>query len=104
MKIDLGRKSELQEVKQTDSKSPPIYYPSFYVDNPPNKFPDLDAGDTVKAVVDLKVRSVSMSQSDGSKSKESYSFDILSIEFKDSKKAKSDDEIEEGLKDEMRKS
>lgn len=85
MKIDLGKSSEAVPAINTSSNNK--YYPQLYLDNKNN---DCKVGETVYALVQLKL--VSESQNVSSEGKRvSCSYDVLNIDF-DYDKEDSDEE------------
>jgi hypothetical protein len=91
MKIELGIKSgEDSPVVNVGTSEKSVYYPSLYLDMN-GKDSGCKVGDTVKAVVELKLVSESHNIS-GQGKRVNCSFDVMSIDFDYENESKEDDD------------
>lgn len=89
MKIELGRKSgEDSPVMAVGTSEKSVYYPSLYLDMN-GKDSGCKVGDTIKAIVELKLVSESHNISDQGK-RVNCSFDVMSIDFDNESKEDDD--------------
>lgn len=83
--IDLGRKNECETAMPSKNNKNKISYPYFSISNVDLGLDEKDVGKTIKAMVSMKINSISKrintNKEDGTKKTEDYSFDVLGIDL-----------------------